>query len=96
MEQICKVDICGIAGVVNEQKIGENRVLRISVAVNENYGSSVHTNWFQVVWWPEKSDTRTFGRGDIIHAEGRLISNEYTNPQGETCRVYEIKAQKIW
>lgn len=96
MEQICKVEICGIAGMVNEQTVNGFRVVRMSVAVTEDFGGCQTTKWWQLVWWPDKSDTRTFSRGDSIHAEGRITYNEYTKEDGSTGRAYEIKVRKIW
>ena len=96
MEQFCKVEICGIAGMVYEQTVNGFRVVRMSVAVTEDFGGCQATRWWQLVWWPDKSDTRTFSRGESIHAEGRITYNEYMKEGGSTGRAYEIKARKIW
>ena len=96
MEQICKVDIFGTVGVCEENVVCGNRVVRMSVAVNNDFSGHVITDWYRLVWWPDKNDTRTFGRGDSIHAEGRIAQIKYAKADGSEGVSYEIKVRKIW
>ena len=97
MENLSKIEIIGTAGAVKEQIVNDFRVVRMSVAVNIGYGHGcVHTDWFNVVYWPEKSDTRKWSMGDTIHAEGRMTGNRYTRLDGVEVTYWEIRANKIW
>lgn len=96
MEHLSKIELIGCVGAVREQTIGNERVVRFSVAVNTVYrggaGATVSTTWFNCTYW----GNCTIERGQEIHLEGRMVGQTYTTPEGESRQFFEVKVKRIW
>lgn len=90
MEHLSKIELIGRVGAVNEQKVGNERLVRFSVAVETV--STVQTTWFNCTYWGNCS----IEKGQEIHLEGRMVGQSYTDLNGNSRQFYEVKVQRIW
>lgn len=96
MNHLCKIELIGRVGAVREQVVGNERVVRFSLAVDNVYrgmgGSSVKTTWFNCSYWGNCE----IEKGKDIHLEGRMVSETYTDSDGRPSQYYEVKVNRIW
>ena len=96
MNHLCKIELIGRVGTVSEQIVGNERLVRFSLAVDTVYrgmgGSSVSATWFNCSYWGNCE----IEKGKDIHIEGRMVGQTYTNPEGESRQYYEVKVNRIY
>lgn len=96
MNYLSKIELIGRVGAVNEQIVGNERLVRFSVAVDTVYrggaGSTVHTTWFNCTYW----GNCTIEKGQDIHLEGRMVGQSYTDQEGRDRQYLEVKVNRIW
>ena len=96
MEHLSKIELIGSVGTVREQTIGNERVVKFSVAVNTVYrggaGATVSTTWFNCTYW----GNCTIEKGQEIHLDGTMRGQTYTTPEGESRQYFEVKVNRIW
>ena len=102
MDFLNKIEIRGIVGNSNIQKVGGTRVCRFSVVTELAYKGNDGTNiiestWFNVTAWEGKDITNleAITRGAIVHVHGRLKCNRYVDANGNDRAQYEIVARKV-
>lgn len=89
MEQLNKVELRGILGVVRVMPVGDMRYATMSVATNYAYKDAegcpvIETTWHLVTAWEGKAcdDLSSFQKGDQVHVTGRLRCRRYTDEAG--------------
>lgn len=96
MEHLSKIELVGRVGAVNEQVIGNERLVRFSVGINTAYrggaGATVSTTWFNCSYWGNIA----IKKGQDIHLEGRMVGQSYTDQDGNSRQFYEVKVNRIW
>lgn len=96
MEPLAKIELIGIVGQTHETIVGNERIVRFSVAVNTAYrgaaGATVQVSWFNCVYW----GNCTIEKGQQIHLEGRVRSQSYTDQDGNARQYMEVKVGRIW
>ena len=96
MEHLSKIELIGRVGAVREQTIGNERVVKFSVAVDTVYrglgGSSVSTTWFNCTYW----GNCTIEKGEEVHLEGRMVSHTYMGEDGNPRQSYEVKVYRFY
>lgn len=96
MEHLSKIELIGRVGAVREQVVGNERVVKFSVAVDTVYrgmgGSSVSTTWFNCSYWGNIE----IEKGKDIHLEGRMVGQSYTDMDGKPRQYFEVKVNRIW
>ena len=96
MEHLSKIELIGRVGMVSEQIVGNERLVRFSVGVNAVYrggaGATVQTTWFNCVYWGN-CDVE---KGKDIHLDGTMRGQTYTGEDGQLRQVYEVKVNRIW
>lgn len=101
LEQLNKVELIGAVGMASSQTIGENTLVRFSVATNYAYKDRegnfiIDTTWHNVCAW-ENDNPKAAGlsRGDKVHVLGRIRIQKYITENGETRSAPEIIATKV-
>ena len=96
MEHLARIELIGCVGAVREQTIGNERVVKFSVAVDTVYrggdGATVSTTWFNCTYW----GNRTIEKGQEIHLEGRMVGHDYMDMDGRARQSFEVKVNRIW
>ena len=89
MEQLNKVELRGILGVLRVISVGETRYATMSVATNYCYKDAegcpvIETTWHLVTAWEGKAcpDLSVLQKGDKVHVIGRLRCRRYTDVSG--------------
>ncbi len=89
MEQLNKVELRGILGVLRVMPIGDTRYATMSVATNYCYKDAegcptIETTWHLVTVWEGKAcaDLSSLQKGDKIHVIGRLRNRKYVDNAG--------------
>ncbi len=102
LEQLNKVELIGVVGKASSQTIGENTLVRFSVATNYAYKDRegnfiIDTTWHNVCAWENENgpDTTDIAKGDYVHITGRLRMSRYTDASGCEKTYPEIIASKI-
>lgn len=99
MEQINKVLLRGTVGAVRVNELNGSAVAWMSLATNYAYrdkdgNAVIETTWHELTAFGSKnidSDVlRSVQKGDRIEVTGRIRSNRYTGPDGETRYGTEI------
>ena len=102
MEFINKIEIRGIVGNSNIQKVGDTILCRFSVVTELAYKGNDGTNIIESTWFscqafegPGICNLDTITRGAIVHVNGRLKCNRYMDANGNDRVQYEIVARKV-
>ena len=102
MEQLNKVELRGILGVLRVMSVGETRYATMSVATNYCYKDAdgcpvIETTWHQVTAWEGKGcpDLSSLKKGDKVHVIGRLRCRKYTAETGEERTVMDVVASTL-
>ena len=89
MEQLNKVELRGILGVLRVMPIGDTRYATMSVATNYCYKDAegcptIETTWHLVTAWEGNAcaDLSSLQKGDKIHVIGRLRNRKYVDNAG--------------
>lgn len=96
MEHLSKIELIGRVGAVSEHVVGNERLVRFSLAVDTVYrgagGSSASTTWFSCTYW----GNYTIEKGQEIHLEGRMVGHDYMDMDGRARQAFEVKVNRIW
>lgn len=102
MEQLNKVELRGILGVVRVMPVGDTRYATMSVATNYFYKDAegcpvIETTWHLVTAWEGKAcpDLSVLQKGDKVHVLGRLRCRRYTDAAGIQKEQIDIMASCI-
>lgn len=83
-------------------RVGENTVIRFSLATNETFRDRSgtlreETTWHTVVAWSGKGmpDFGLIRKGTCVYVTGRLRMNRYTAPDGGERQYMEVLAGKV-
>ena len=102
MEQLNKVELRGILGVVRVMPVGDTRYATMSVATNYFYKDSegcpvIETTWHLVTAWEGKAcpDLSVLQKGNPVHVIGRLRCRRYTDAAGIQKEQIDIVANCI-
>ncbi len=102
MEQLNKVELRGIIGVIRLQDVGETRYATMSVATNYCYKDAegcpvIETTWHIVNAWEGKActDLSVLQKGDRVHVIGRLRCRRYTDVSGMERSQMDIVANTL-
>ena len=102
MEQLNKVELRGILGVVRVMPVGDTRYATMSVATNYFYKDSegcpvIETTWHLVTAWEGKAcpDLSVLQKGNPVHVIGRLRCRRYTDAAGIQKEQIDILASCI-
>ena len=89
MEQLNRVELRGILGVLRVMSVGETRYATMSVATNYYYKDAegcptIETTWHLVTAWEGKAcaDLSSLQKGDKVHVIGRLRNRKYVDNAG--------------
>ena len=89
MEQLNKVELRGVLGVLRVISVGDTRYATMSVATDYCYKNAegcavIETTWHLVTAWEGKAcaDLSSFQKGDRIHVIGRLRNRKYVDNAG--------------
>jgi len=82
--------------------VGENSVIKFSVATNEVYKDksgnlTEETTWHYVSAWQGKDIAQfsTIHKGTCVHVIGKIRSGKYTDKSGEEKSFYEVLASSV-
>ena len=102
MEQLNRVELRGILGVLRVMSVGETRYAIMSVATNYCYKDAegcpvVETTWHLVTAWEGKGcpDLSVFRKGDPVHIIGRLRNRRYVDSAGVERTQMDIVANTL-
>jgi single-strand DNA-binding protein len=99
-----KVQLIGNLGKTPEVKTTESgkKLAKFSVATNEIYtnvkGEKVReTQWHNLVAWGKVADVaeKYLGKGSEVAVEGKLVTKDYLDKDGNKKYVTEIQANEI-
>ena len=89
MEQLNRVELRGILGVLRVMSVGDMRYATMSVATNYAYKDAegfpvIETTWHLVTAWEGKAcpDLSVLQKGDKVHVIGRIRCRRYTDVSG--------------
>lgn len=73
---------------------------RFSIAVDRGYakqGEEKQTDFFNIVCWRQQAEfvSRYFSKGRMIHVEGRLQQNNYTDQNGVKHYSVDVQADNV-
>lgn len=102
LEQLNKVEIIGVVGLVRTQTLGNRTCLHLSVLTEYAYkdkdaNAVIESTWHNVCAWENENrpDTTDIAKGDYVHITGRLRMSRYTDASGCEKSYPEIIASKI-
>lgn len=104
MNTINKVQLTGNLGNAPEIKIFENgnKLARFSMATKEDYytrggNKASDTQWHYVTAWGKVVDSveSQLQKGSFVSIEGRLVTRNYTDKNGQKRYVTEVVANEI-
>ena len=102
MEQLNKVELRGILGVIRVQNVGEKRIATMSVATNYCYKGGdgcpvIETTWHIVTAWEGSNcrDLDLLQKGDKVCVIGRLRRRKYTDAAGIEHSQMEVVASNL-
>lgn len=102
MEFINRIELQGIVGNVTVNTIQANNLARFSLLVEETYKSTdgtsvIQASWFNCIVWQDKKikDFSKIKKEAIIHLNGRVRMQAYTDANGANRHVWEIVCQEL-
>ena len=99
MASLNKVQIIGNVGTEPEMRFtaNGNPVTNFSVAVNEKYGETEHTEWFKIVTWQKLAETcnQFLVKGKQVYIEGKLQTRKWDSEDGQTHYKTEVIASRV-
>lgn len=88
MEFINKIELQGIVGNVNTNKVGNTSVARFSVVTEQAYTSTdgamvIDTTWHNcTAWESNKNKIADLAKGKTVHLTGRIRNFRFTMADG--------------
>lgn len=102
MEQLNRVELRGILGVLRVMSVGDMRYATMSVATNYAYKDAegcpvIETTWHLVTAWEGKAcpDLSVLQKGDKVHVIGRIRCRRYTDEAGISRSQMDIIASNL-
>ena len=102
MEQLCRVELIGIVGNAKVQKVGDSKLLRMSVVTNYAYKTPssevvIESTWHNVSAFENEHvpDVESYRKGDKVHVIGRISNQRFMTASGEERTCAEIRAQSM-
>ncbi len=102
MEQINKVELRGLVGLVKLQEIGGKKVARFTVATSSAYtdrngAANIETQWHNVNAWEGKNVTclSELGKGNKVQVSGRIRYNKFLGSDQQEHYSTEILANRV-
>ena len=96
MKHLAKIELVGRVGIANEHIVGNERIVRFSLGVDDVYrggaGAVVKTTWFSCSYWGNVE----IDKGQEIHLEGKMSGETYTDADGKNRQCLEVKVTRIW
>lgn len=93
-----RVHLIGIAGGKPVlRKVGENRVARFSLAVDEPTRNGTHTEWIRIEAWGAVADAikNLVDKGARLYVEGSLRQSSWTDREGRRQRSIVVRSRLI-
>ena len=101
-EFINVVEIQGVVGQANVQKVNENIKITLSVATNYTPLRSdkticIDTTWFLIVMWTKEKENKLVipQKDDWIHAKGRLRQYRAIDEDENVVQIYDVLANEL-
>ncbi len=102
MEQLNRIELKGNVGNVKIQHVGDNDVIRFSLATNYVFKSKdgnpvIETTWHNITAWNGKGmpDFSKIGKGTLAHVYGRVRYQKFSGADGTDKQYYEVLANRI-
>jgi len=99
MAGLNKVLIIGNVGTDPEMRFtpNGNAVVNFSVATNEKFGETEHTEWFKVTAWNKLAETcnQFLSKGRQVYVEGRLQTRKWEDNDGNTRYSTDVIANRV-
>ncbi len=99
MANLNKIMIIGNVGKEPEMRFTPDgkAVTSFSVAVNDKYGETEHTEWFRVTAWGRLAETcnEYLEKGQQVYVEGRIKLNQWDDNEGKNHSQLEINANQV-
>lgn len=97
-EFINKVELLGIVGRSERQKIGDTHVDMFSVVTNDYYRDAkgtptIDTTWFRVSHWGSTDPAPE--KGQRVRLAGRFRCRKFVTPDKEERTTYDILASSV-
>ena len=96
MNHLCKIELIGRVGAVSESIVGNERLVRFSLAVCTAYKDRAEaiseTTWFNCTY---RGNFEVL-KGEEVHLEGRMVSHTYMGEDGKPRQSYEVKVYMIY
>ncbi len=86
-----------VGGEVAALQTNDSKVANFSVAVNEKYGESDRTTWFQIAAWNNLADMAIehIVKGQLVLIEGRISANVWADADGILQFALRLTAKNI-
>lgn len=101
-EFLNRIEIQGIVGAVNLNKVGNTSVLRFSVLTEHTYKGNdgcviVDSTWHNVTCWQGDGlrDPSSINKGDVVNVKGRLRTYRFADSDGNERVAHEIFANSV-
>ena len=101
-EFINNVEIQGIVGQANVQKVNDTIKITLSVATNYTHLRSdkticIDTTWFLIVMWTKEKENKLVipQKDDWIHAKGRLRQYRAIDEDENVVQIYDVLANEL-
>ena len=99
MASLNKVQIIGNCGTDPEMRFTPNgtAVANFAVAVNDKFGETETTEWFNVVVWKKLAEScnQFLSKGRQVYVEGRLQTKKWDSDDGQTHYKTELIASRV-
>ena len=102
MEQINKIELRGLVGLVKLQEVGGKKVARFTLATNMAYNDRngaavIDTQWHNVSAWEGRhiSGLEKLKKGDKVWVFGRVRYNKFTGIDGAEHFSTEVLANRM-
>lgn len=102
MEQLNRIELRGIVGLVRMQEFEEKRVAHISLATTYAYKGKdgegvIETTWHNVTAWEGRNmcDFNRLTKGCRLQVSGRMKTQKYTGSDGVERMGYEVIAKSM-
>ncbi len=99
MASLNKVQIIGNCGTDPEMRYTPNAtaVANFAVAVNDKFGETETTEWFNVVVWKKLAEScnQFLSKGRQVYVEGRQQTKKWDSDDGQTHYKTELIASRV-
>ncbi len=99
MASLNKVQIIGNCGTDPEMRYTPNAtaVANFAVAVNDKFGETETTEWFNVVVWKKLAEScnQYLSKGRQVYVEGRQQTKKWDSDDGQTHYKTELIASRV-